>query len=70
VTRVDITGLLSEKFGNWYTIRKVWEPLPYTMSTGSLIPILRIFAFKMQGWTFWCKMLLCESPVFGTILDK
>jgi len=27
----------------WYAIRKVWEPLPYTMSSGSLIPILVIF---------------------------
>jgi len=40
------------------------------MSTGSLIPILVLFTFKMQVWTFYYMLLLCESPLFGTVLDK
>jgi len=31
----------------------------YTMSTGSLIPILVLFTSKMQVWTFWCILHLC-----------
>jgi len=31
VVRIDITGLLSKKCGNWYAIRKVWEPLLYAI---------------------------------------
>jgi len=40
------------------------------MSTGSLIPILVLFTSTMQVWTFWYKLLLCESPLFGAILDN
>jgi len=44
----------------------------YTMSTGSLILILVLFASKMQPWRFWYigLLLLGESPLFGTILVK
>jgi len=40
------------------------------MSTGSSIPILVQFISKMQVWTFWYQLLLCESSLFGTILDS
>jgi len=40
------------------------------MSSGSLIPTLLLFTYKMQVETFWYMLLLCESPLFGTILDN
>jgi len=40
------------------------------MSTGSLITILVLFTSKMKVWKFWYKLLLSESPLFGTILDN
>jgi len=40
------------------------------MSTGSLIPILVLFTFKMQAQTFWYILILCESPLFAIILDN
>jgi len=30
------------------------------MTTGSLIPILVLFTSKMQVWTFWYILHLCE----------
>jgi len=42
----------------------------YTMSAGSLIPFLVLFTSKMHVWTFWYILLLCESQLFGTILDN
>jgi len=40
------------------------------MSAGSLIPILVLFTSKIQVWTFWYILHLCESPLLGTILDN
>ena len=40
------------------------------ISTGSLIPILVLFTCKMQAWTFWYILLLCEPPLFDIILDN
>jgi len=57
----------------WSLARCVWEWRPfaqYTMSTGSSIPILVLLTSKMQVWTFWYILLLCESPLFGTIRDN
>jgi len=42
----------------------------YTMPSGSLIPSLVLFTFKMQVWTFCYILLLCESPLLRTVLDK
>jgi len=35
-----------------------------------LIPILVLLTSKMQVWTFWYILLLCETPLFETILDN
>jgi len=41
------------------------------MSTDSLIPILVLFTSKMQvSLDILVHTILCESPLFGTILDN
>jgi len=32
-----------------------------------VVPVLVLFSSKMQVWTFWYILLLCESPLFRTI---
>jgi len=43
-----------------------------TTRVGTLILILVLFTSKMQVRKFWYigLLLLCESPLFGTILDN
>ena len=56
-------------WGNLGKILRTPTNLPASRPMGSLIPILVLFTSKIQVWTFWYILLLCELPLFRTILD-